>query len=391
MSCDDGVFLFGGVDPEQGCWLNELLHLKLDEKRIDTIGPGAEGPTPRDKVRTNLFFVLRAHSFISKASLISAGAFLLLFGGFGPVFDDPMQAGADDDEDDDEDDEEEEGMDPAKVWKALPFLFMVFIYSQFRWFNDLFVFSTQHKTWRLASVANPPPPRAAHGMCLTAGRIWIFGGKVKIKKEDGKCFVFLVVQSFSRRNREDQTICGAWLSQTCSSPLQTQHGPIILLREELSKFFFSSLVRFDQKEKIFCFLSQVVPSGRSFHCMAAIPHGNKPGSSRFVILGGRDNADTVLADVHVYDSELDAWAQVWEDFNFFCPEGFCFRIFSISIFLSHPFCKPNFCANVPQSFAGSATVRGSSLVLHGTNGVFVAADLSKLSSAKIDLPQQTPN
>ena len=96
---------------------------------------------------------------------------------------------------------------------------------------------------------------------------------------------------------------------------------------------------------------QVIPSGRSFHSMVSIP-----GSSRFVVIGGRDNTDVILADVHVYDADLDAWAQ------------------------------PNFCENVPQSFAGSATVKGDSIVLHGANDIFVSADMSKLRSAKIELP-----
>ena len=116
----DRVFLFGGVDPEQGCWLNEMLELDLVTKQISSIGPGVGGPTPRDKVeivaKTVLLTCCSKFFYVLEASLITGGpAFLLLFGGFGPVFDDPMQAG-DDDEAEDEDDEEEEGMDPAKVF-----------------------------------------------------------------------------------------------------------------------------------------------------------------------------------------------------------------------------------------------------------------------------------
>jgi hypothetical protein len=96
----------------------------------------------------------------------------------------------------------------------------------------------------------------------------------------------------------------------------------------------------------------VIPSGRSFHVMASIPHS----ASRFVVVGGRDNADAVLADVHVYDSELDAWAQ------------------------------PNFCENVPLSFAGTGVVRGDHLVMHGANDTFVSADMSKLRTSSIALP-----
>jgi hypothetical protein len=97
----------------------------------------------------------------------------------------------------------------------------------------------------------------------------------------------------------------------------------------------------------------VPPSGRSFHAMAAVPD-----SSRLLVFGGRDNEDLRLADVHVYDPQLHAWAQ------------------------------PSFCANVPTEFAGAGIVRGGALVLHGVDGAFVAADLTPVRTAKIALPER---
>jgi hypothetical protein len=49
-SSGDEVFLFGGVDPEQGCWMNEMSVLDLNTKQISVVGPGLTGPSPRDKV-----------------------------------------------------------------------------------------------------------------------------------------------------------------------------------------------------------------------------------------------------------------------------------------------------------------------------------------------------
>jgi hypothetical protein len=59
-SCGESVFLFGGVDPDQGCWLNDILQLDLVSRQISAFGPGANGPTPRDKgsvdrCRTSVF------------------------------------------------------------------------------------------------------------------------------------------------------------------------------------------------------------------------------------------------------------------------------------------------------------------------------------------------
>ena len=144
-SSGETVFVFGGVDPEQGCWLNELLMLDTAARTVARVAAGADGPSPRDK-----------------AALVAAGGFLVLFGGFGPLADDPMRLGEDEGvEEEEEDNEEDEGMDPAK----------------FGWCNDLFVFGAQQQSWRAVAASNPPPARAAHAMTLSGGRLWVFGGK----------------------------------------------------------------------------------------------------------------------------------------------------------------------------------------------------------------------
>ncbi len=194
----DSAFFFGGVDPEQGCWLNELLEVNVATNTVTSIAPGLDGPLPRDK-----------------AALVCAGAFLVLFGGFGPVVDDPMAAGQDEDDlDEGDEDEEEEGMDPAK----------------FSWFNDLHLYSIQNKTWRAAAIGNAPAPRAAHAMCLAGGRIWLYGGKTK-----------------EERASDLWSVAVADVLQNTPGAAWTHH--------ELPR--------------------GIAPSGRSFHALVPLPNSNR--------------------------------------------------------------------------------------------------------------------
>ena len=177
--------------------------------------------------------------------------------------------------------------------------------AKFTWFNDLWVFNIAQRSWRQVQVQSAPPARAAHSMCLEQGRLWLFGGKSATGRV-GDLWSLPVAEALN------PTPTTAW---TLLSP------------------------------------SGVAPSGRSFAVLVTAPGQ----SGRLVLWGGMDNADARLADLHVYDPELNAWAQ------------------------------PSHVADPPADFLGAGVVHGNSLVLLG-GPVFASASLAPVVSAKLSLP-----
>jgi amphiphysin len=268
---NDKVYVFGGISPEQGCWLADILVYNVSSGTTEVLPASFDGPSPRDK-----------------CALVAVGGNLFLFGGFGPQVAGESDGG--EEESDEDDPEEDPGMDPAK----------------FKWFNDLYVYSVENKKWRLCHTKNPPPVRAAHSMCLSGGRLWIFGGK-----------------SLGGRVNDLWSIKVADVLQNNPEMAWEQHTP-----------------------------QGVAPAGRSFHSLVAVPNSN-----RLLLFGGVDNGDAKLSDLHVYDPEVNGWAQ------------------------------PSFVGGTDKvaGFLGAVTVKDSTLYLNG-GPVLASLDMTPIVSAKITVP-----
>ena len=175
--------------------------------------------------------------------------------------------------------------------------------AKFQWFDDLWIFNIANRKWRRIQSLKSPPARAAHSMSLSGGRVWLFGGK-----------------SQGGRVADLWSVGASDLFQNSASIEWQMHDA-----------------------------GGVIPSGRSFQTLVPI------SNSRLLLFGGTDNSDLRLNDIHIYDCEINAWAQ------------------------------PSFISEAPIDFLGSATVHENHLILLG-GPTFATADLSPAISAKFTLP-----
>ncbi|WAR00752.1 KLDC1-like protein, partial [Mya arenaria] len=124
--------------------------------------------------------------------------------------------------------------------------------AQFGWFNDLYMFDTVTKLWSKPMHMNLgiPTARAAHGMCAVGRNLIIFGG----------------------RDTEKRT------------------NDIHIYNIDTRKWNLEMEIRGE------------LPAARSFHTTTAV--GNQ-----VIVIGGRGQDNTHLADLHVFDTETYEWSQ----------------------------------------------------------------------------------
>ena len=226
------VFLFGGLNQEVG-WMANLVKLDSQNMKYESWNEIANEPCARDKF-----------------SMVNVGGNLVVFGGFGPSLDDGfssagelMSQGEDEEPNSGDEMNVEEDIEEAEQRSMSS--------AKFRWFNDMHIFNLQKKQWRTVVTDAAPPPRAAHGMCVSGGFIYVFGGK----SLDGRVNDLwrIPVVDILQEDKPELTPC--WTMLTAGG---------------------------------------ILPSARSFHSFHSIPD-----SDRLIVFGGMDNNNTHLNDVHV--------------------------------------------------------------------------------------------
>ena len=226
VSVGDHLYLFGGLSQFSG-WMNDFYQYDISSKTWHLLS-SQNAPSPRDKVLSCV---------IEKI--------IYVFGGFGPIDNDP-NAGVVLEEDGD-DDEYEDINELQQTQDA----------ANFTWSNELFCFDTVSKTWKVIHPANGfgPSPRAAHSLSSYINHI------------DNECYLFVFGgrDSVSRQN-------DLWRF-TCSS--QT----------------------WEKVDAVGCY-----PEARSFHSMVTVGH-------RLVIHGGRGITNQHFSDVNIFDTKTNEWLQ----------------------------------------------------------------------------------
>jgi len=210
------ILVCGGLDGEKG-WVKGLHAYNVANNtwtRPETALTG--GPTARDK------FSFAVHD-----------KYVYAFGGFGPQ--NPLAA-VPEEEEEEEDEEDDRG--PAVT---------------FSWFNDLYRLDTETLTWQSVTAGGTPPtPRAAFGMVVVGGKMYIIAGRdTQSRTNDVYSFDF-DSQSWSKVE-----VTGA------------------------------------------------KPSARSFHSCVAVP-----GTKYIFLHGGVDLSHKHLNDAYLLDTETNTWEAV---------------------------------------------------------------------------------